>query len=304
MAGLVMGITTVEPRRLAFWRSAATALAGAGGEESLRLLAQARKSTGGEKVSKGYVLQRGAEPAVDSVEAPGSPLILTRGRTARITVVNRLSEPTTVHWHGIELQSVYDGVSGWSGEGRKVAPLLAPGDSFTVVITPPRAGTYMYHTHMDEEAQLTAGMYGPIIVLEPGQKFDPSRDLIFIHGQTVKDGKQVRALNGKSVPPLMTLHAGITYRLRIINLLPAAPTRVSLTSGADTLTWRRVAKDGATLPPHQALSTKRWQGVGVGEAYDYEWTPSAPSEAMLNFSISPTEIIRQKIMVIDRPSSQ
>jgi FtsP/CotA-like multicopper oxidase with cupredoxin domain len=31
---------------------------------------------------------------------------------AGITVCNRLREPTTVHWHGIELESLVDGVSG------------------------------------------------------------------------------------------------------------------------------------------------------------------------------------------------
>ena len=40
-----------------------------------------------------------------------------------------------------------------------------PGDSFTVLMTPPRAGTFIYHTHADELAQLTGGLYGALLVI-------------------------------------------------------------------------------------------------------------------------------------------
>jgi FtsP/CotA-like multicopper oxidase with cupredoxin domain len=52
---------------------------------------------------------------------PGTPLVLVRGETAAITVINRLPEATTVHWHGMELESVYDGVAGWSRTGDHTA---------------------------------------------------------------------------------------------------------------------------------------------------------------------------------------
>lgn len=302
MAGLVIGITTVEPSRLAFWRKKATPLASEGPEATMRLFAQQAKGDTGKRFAKGYVLQRGAEPARDSVEVPGSTLLLTRGRTTRVTVINRLAQPTTIHWHGLELRSVYDGVSGWSGTGRQVAPLLAPGDSFTVVLTPPRAGTYMYHTHMDEESQLGSGMYGAIIVQEPGKEYDSARDLTFIHGQAVQDGEQKRAINGRANPAPVSLRAGQTYRFRIINLLPASPAVVSLVSGADTLTWRRVAKDGADLPSIQATDRRALEFVGVGEAYDYEFTPRAPMEAMLSFFLPFNKTItQQKVIVMPEP---
>jgi manganese oxidase len=95
----------------------------------------------------------------------------------RITVVNRLPEPTAVHWHGIELESYYDGVPGFSGLGRRTTPLIAPGDSFEVRFTPPRAGTFIYHTHADEERQQLAGLAGALVVREPGTTPDPARDI-------------------------------------------------------------------------------------------------------------------------------
>ena len=42
-------------------------------------------------------------------------------------MVNRLGERTAMHWHGMELDSYYDGVHGWSGSERKLAPMIEPG---------------------------------------------------------------------------------------------------------------------------------------------------------------------------------
>ena len=51
----------------------------------------------------------------------------------------------------------------------RTAPAIAPGDSFEARFTPPRAGTFIYHTHIDDIRQPSSGLYGAIIVLEPGQ---------------------------------------------------------------------------------------------------------------------------------------
>ena len=299
MAGLVIGITTVEPRRLAFWRKSSIPLIGNGPEQSLRVFIQQSADTG-KVPRRSYVLQNGAEPARDSVNSVSSPLLLTRGQTTRITVINRLPRPSTIHWHGLELESIYDGVSGWSGDGRQFAPLLAPGDSFAVVLTPPRAGTYMYHTHMDEEDQLGSGLYGPIIVQEPGKKFDASTDLVLFYGGTVRDGKLTPAINGQPDPSPITLRAGTTYRLRLVNLRPVEAAKVSLVSGADTLSWHRIAKDGADLQRGQAVTTRAFQIVDVGEAYDFEWTPQQEMDATLTFQAKKV-VTRQRFIVRTRP---
>jgi FtsP/CotA-like multicopper oxidase with cupredoxin domain len=111
---------------------------------------------------------------------PGPPLILTRGQPTAIRVVNQLSEALAVHWHGIELESYYDGGPGWSGSGRQLLKPIAPGRSFVVQLTAPRAGTFIYHTHIDDVKQLSSGLYGPLIVLPPGEKFDPETDRVLV----------------------------------------------------------------------------------------------------------------------------
>ena len=90
---------------------------------------------------------------VARVASPGPPVVLRRGEPVEITLVNNLNESTSMHWHGLELDSYYDGVHGWSGLGTKVAPMIVPGESFTVRITPPRTGTFIYHTHLHDYRQ-------------------------------------------------------------------------------------------------------------------------------------------------------
>ena len=51
------------------------------------------------------------------VASPGPPVVLRRGEPVEITLVNELDEATSMHWHGLELDSYYDGVHGWSGLG-------------------------------------------------------------------------------------------------------------------------------------------------------------------------------------------
>ena len=60
----------------------------------------------------------------------------------------------------MELESYYDGVHGFGGIGLRMTPLIQPGESFVVRFTPPRTGTFIYHTHLHDRRQLTSGLYG------------------------------------------------------------------------------------------------------------------------------------------------
>ena len=250
-----------------------------GAAARLRLFAQEVRGDSGKLLRRGFVLARGGDPRRDSVEVPGSPLVLTRGRPAQITVVNRLSEPTSVHWHGMELDAYYDGVAGWSGAGTRRAPLVAPGDSFTVAFTPPRAGTFMYHTHMEEEAQLHYGMFGPMIVLEPGARFDPDLDLFFMLGEVNTPGLSPATINGMRDVPARTLRVGTTYRLRFLSIQRDKAHAIVLRSDSVAQRWTPIAKDGADLP--RALQRERASTftIAVGETYDFLWTPQRVMDA-------------------------
>ena len=231
----------------------------------------------------GFVLQNGPAPRLDSVEIPGPPIVLARGEPVEITVVNNLQDATSIHWHGIELDSYFDGVSGWSGDQRETAPHVNPGDSFAVRFTPPRAGTFIYHSHFDEERQLGSGLYGPIIVLEPGQRYEPETDRTLILSQAgpTKGASRARVTLNGSRSPVIEMQAKRLHRLRLIHIAATLPLRFSLLRDTIPVAWRAVAKDGADLPPAQALVRPARQIIGVGEAYDFEFTPEEPGQLRL-----------------------
>ncbi len=274
MAGLVLGIT-VKPRRN--WAEPSRPRA-----RQLHLFVQeARKRTRAPR-AMGFVLQRDAiRPAVDSVEIPGSPLILTRDEPTDITVVNRLHEATGVHWHGIELESYSDGVVGWSGAATRLAPLIAPGDSFTAHLTLPRAGTFIYHTHLNDLEQLTSGLYGAIVVMERNKQFDRRTDHIFVAGWDGSQDPPHLLVNGDSTPQAMVMGYGVKHRLRFISIGVAPYVRFVLRRDTTITTWRALAKDGADLPPQQSTLRPSTQLMSVGETYDFEFDPPARGRYLL-----------------------
>jgi FtsP/CotA-like multicopper oxidase with cupredoxin domain len=162
-------------------------------------------------------------PRLASGPVPGPVLVLTRGEPVEITVVNRMTEPTGMHWHGIELDSFYDGVPGWGGQPGRVAPAIAPGESFVAKFTPPRAGTFFYHTHWHNDAQLAGGLYGPLLVLEPGERYDPATDHIVVIGlngalQEDQWAPLINTFNGSPKPDPIVMRANVPNRLRLIDL--------------------------------------------------------------------------------------
>ncbi len=246
----------------------------AGTPRSLRLLVQSRPRVYRDEPGFGFVLQNGAEtPAPDSIRIPGSPIVLTRDEPVRITVVNHLTEPTAVHWHGIELTSYYDGVPGVSGDAAHLAPSIAAGDSFAAIYTPPRAGTFIYHTHIDDVKQMEAGLYGPLVVLPPGQTFDTTTDhIVTISMHEYPDTFDI-LFNGSVHPTPLVLKAGVANRLRIVVIPAAGYGDLVLLSDTTPVTWRAIAKDGADLPAALATSGPARHLVSVGETYDFEITP-------------------------------
>jgi manganese oxidase len=291
MGGLVLGVTVAED---------GSSEAYGAPDQRLRLLALETVRDDGVVV-RGFALGRDVSEDVQSPRVPGPPLLLTRGVTTEITVVNRISEPTTIHWHGLELESVYDGVAGWSRTGSRVAPLIAPGDSFAVRITPPRAGTFIYHTHMDETDQLVQGMFGPFLVLEPGTTYDPAHDRIFVLGGQAEGAYPV-TINGQREPAGMTVRAGETYRLRFVHITQGVEADIALTNHGSPLRWRAVAKDGAELPEALRVERDAEFRTGTGETFDFLWTPVEPGEATLSvryqdfFEVGEV-VLRQKLRV-------
>jgi manganese oxidase len=203
-----------------------------------------------------------------------------------ITVVNHLHEPTAVHWHGIELESYYDGVADFSGRGTRIAKAIAPGDSFVARFTPPRSGTFMYHPHADETRQQQAGLTGVLLVVDSVARFDPSHDklLLLTVPRAEANGTQV-LINGRLTPDTLRLHVGERYRLRVVDVHTYRPSMiVRLLRDSTTVAWRPIAKDGMDLPSDRATMRRAVQQMGNGETYDFELAPVAPGSLQLTVS--------------------
>lgn len=221
---------------------------------------------------------------------PFSPtLYLTRNQPVSIMVVNHLGEGenTAVHWHGLEIESFYDGVAGLSGAPAHLAPSIAPGDSFEAHLTPPRSGTFMYHSHVDDVVQQTAGLVGALIVRDgpPGPRPD-DHEIFFKGSRDIgTPGTSPLDVNGSMNPDTIVIRAGRPVLFRFMSLALANPNAmVILTARPDSafravrdtmiVRWTPVAKDGADLPPARRVPSMASQIVSMGETYDYSYTAS------------------------------
>ncbi|MEM6982773.1 MAG: copper resistance system multicopper oxidase [Pseudomonadota bacterium] len=92
---------------------------------------------------------------------PAPTLRLKEGDDVTIRVTNKLSVPSSIHWHGIILPYQMDGVPGISFKG------IMPGETFVYKFKLQQSGTYWYHSHSG--FQEMTGMYGALII-EPREK--------------------------------------------------------------------------------------------------------------------------------------
>ena len=294
MAGPVMGITVTG-------MTAERPESSSAKRRQLRLVARVDQGGTAEEPAFGYTLESGATTSPPAPPyLPGPTLLLKRGEPVSITVANQLPEPTAVHWHGIELESYYDGVAGYAGEGNRIAPAIPPGGSFEARFTPPRSGTFIYHTHIDEVRQMQAGLSGALLVVDSPETYDPEHDIVLlVTAPRTNPRADVVLLNGSSEPAPRELRAGQRYRLRFINIHTFRPNmrmrllRPSTSSArpepdaerdSPLLTWRGRAKDGMDLPQDQRVEGPSEIQMGNGETYDFDFVPSAPGDIRLDIT--------------------
>ena len=289
MAGLVVGIT-VKPRGAATVRRGARRL-------SLSVLPGIATDTAHQAPIGVRVSPSAERSAPKSITPRGDLLLLTRGEPTDVTVHNGLAQPTSIHWHGLELESYSDGVAGISGTAARRAPSIAPGDSFVAHLTLKHAGTFIYHTHLNDLEQITTGLYGPIVVLEPGQRFDPTRDLVLTAGFDVSRANGP-VVNGGEADSALAMRVGAPVRIRMINIAPADPVEFEVLRDSTVVQWRPVAKDGLTLPSSQASMQRALKSLWVGETFDVEFAPTEPGRYRLRVRADPKTVIYERALIV------
>jgi FtsP/CotA-like multicopper oxidase with cupredoxin domain len=274
MGGLVMALD-VRPAR-----TGTASAAPATPARALDLYANSRPGRFGERPGYAFILQDGpVAPAADSIRIPGSPLILTKGEPVRIAVHNRLTIPISVHWHGLELDSYFDGVGGFSGEGRRIAPMIAATDSFIVRLTPPRAGTFMYHIHGERGDELASGLYGVLVVADPATPFDPGKEPLFSFADGGPGEDTPIFINGSASPDTLNLVAGTPYRFRLIYIMANDVLMTTLRGPNGVVSARFAGLDGFDTPngPPRPVQVP----TGPGHTRDFSVTFDASGDYAL-----------------------
>jgi FtsP/CotA-like multicopper oxidase with cupredoxin domain len=91
-------------------------------------------------------------------QVPGPEIRAREGERLRVVLRNSLREPTTIHWHGVDVPNAMDGVPGVTQKPAQ------PGETFVYEFEARPAGTRWYHTHFQEHRQMDLGLVAPLII--------------------------------------------------------------------------------------------------------------------------------------------
>ena len=217
---------------------------------------------------------------------PGPVLTARVGDTVRVRFTNDLTEPTTIHWHGLRIPDVMDGVPA-------IQDPIQPGETFTYEFVVPDAGTFWYHPHVRGHEQIERGLHGMLVVHEAEPLQDvPQRGFVLddallddsgawytfdvdnshplqVHGRN----GNVLLVNGQVDPVEGTVSPGVAERWRLVNTANARNLWVQV-EGAD---WRVVGVDGGLVAePYTAERVL----LPPGRRFDLEVIPKGSVDAV------------------------
>ena len=191
-------------------------------------------------------------------DVPGPEIRLRQGDRLRAAVDNRLSEATTIHWHGVRVPNAMDGVPDLTQKP------IEPGARFVYEFEVPDAGTYWYHPHLYSIEQVGRGLAGPLIIEERVPPAvdrdvtwllgdwrlneDASIDTHFVNRMEMAMAGRIGntvTINGR-IPDAFQVRSGERLRLRLINAAPARLFALRF-GGHHPLI---VALDGQPVEPH------------------------------------------------------
>lgn len=185
---------------------------------------------------------------------PGPLLRVRRGGEVKTRLVNQLTEPTAIHWHGVRLPNAMDGA----------VPLtqaaVAPGGSFDYRFAPPDAGTYLYHPVMLGGAGVAQGLYG-LLVVDEDQPVDVDQDVALAldawDTSTATEADPQLLVNGR--PALdIPVRRHQRLRLRLVNASRRIPLAIRIEQHRPVV----MAIDGQPAAPFVARDGRVVLGPG------------------------------------------
>lgn len=214
---------------------------------------------------------------------PGPTIEAFQGDKVRFVVHNKLPEPITIHWHGLELPIDQDGVPGVTQDPIK------PGDTFVYEYDLHQTGTFFYHSHMPMHEAF--GMVG-FFIIHPPVAWDPPVDrdigLLFQNfridpNQTVPDSMAMdwnwHTINGRSGPyttPIVVKH-GERVRIRILDFSPQQHHPIHMHGHTFWVTGHE-----GTRIPKSAWVPRNTELIAVAQSTDYEFIAFNPGDWLLH----------------------
>jgi manganese oxidase len=200
---------------------------------------------------------------------PAPEIRVDVGDKVKVVLTNNLPESTSLHFHGIRVPNMMDGVDPYT------QPSIKPGETFTYEFEAVQAAVGIYHSHHDAQIQVPNGMFGAFLIGEM-----PIPQKLIDRGVTTID-KQVTmvlndagtiglSLNGKSFPATepYTLRVGETMLVHYMNEgLQGHPMHLHQPVGYV------IAKDGIPLDEPMPGDTI-W--IAPGERYTVLYTAEDP----------------------------
>jgi len=204
---------------------------------------------------------------------PGPTIEVTEGDRVKIIVKNELPEPTTVHWHSLEIPYAQDGSS----------DPIKPGDTKTYSFTVNQNGTFLYHSGYNVGKQLSSGLVGFFVAHPKKTDIKPNHDIAIMMQEwallpensypnlTSMDFNWF-TFNGHAAPsvPVVNIKQGDRVRIRFSNMsMNSHPIHIH------GYVWNVIGTEGGPIPKSAQVKGSTIN-VPTGTTRDVEfiaWNP-------------------------------
>jgi len=213
---------------------------------------------------------------------PGPTIEADHGDRVRIIVENQLPEPTTMHWHGLEIPNQMDGMPYISQKP------IVPGAKFVYEFTLQQDGTFFYHSHGAMQEMM--GMVG-MFLLHPKQAYAPRVDYDFgivlqewalLPNNSIPNTANMEfnwlTFNGKAGPATTPLVVPLNSRVRI-RLVNIGMDHHPIHLHGHTFA---VTGSEAGRQPQSTWGPGNTVLVGVAQARDIEFVACNPGDWMIH----------------------
>src|SRR5215510_13738751 len=228
---------------------------------------------------------------------PGPMIEVVDGDRVRVIFENKLPEPTTVHWHGLEIPIEMDGTPYIS------QPMVEPGGMFIYEFTVNQNGTFFYHSLRAMQAMMAMIV---LFVMHPKiphtPRVDKDNGLVLQVWALLPNNNTPNTLamefnwltmNGKAAPattPLI-IKQGERVRIRLVNLgMDHHPIHLHGVQFYVTGTEGGRIPESAWYPGNTVL-------VGVAQARDVEFEAKYVGDWMLHCHL-PHHMMNQMVSMV------